>query len=639
MMKRIALITLAIVTSLSSWAQQAPFHKHYFVNPYLINPARVGESDRMNMFLTHRSQWVSVPGAPVTSTMTFDSPIKQGTNGFGLTLFTDQTDIFRRTGGSLAYGHKFNFGENVTLSLGAAANVFDNRIDFTKVVVLQETDPYLFQSVQNQAVLDGSGGMNLRIQRFNFGAALNHFGVERLFYDGTNNFANYRQEMFAQGTMSYKFLLGNSGNFGVMPVATFRYFDESPYQYDGNLILSYKDKIWVGGTYRSDYGMSVSAGLVIYDAITVGYSYDLITNSLKGNSGLSSELIVGIKLGKRQEEKEAEFVDTDNDGVADEFDLEPDTEEGAFVNFQGVTIKDKLGIEDFDTLTVKEVIYLDSTITEAFPESTATAPNIADFSTSFFFDFDKANLKTSEDDKMVELVNQIRNNPGAKVVITGHADRKGSEEYNMILGQKRAQEIATVLVNDFEVDPSQIISVISRGKSDPISKSRAYVNRRVDVQLVDPNMNIPTIQTPGGPGMQEMPVDQGALEEYRESQEPKGETVGDVPARGLLDDPNGDDGLFYTVQLGVFKNDVRSEYWQNVQPLYTMELKDGTTRYYSGQFASKDRVLAETKRMQEMGFNDAFPTAYYKGQRIMLEKAQELLDGIGPNILKEELRK
>ena len=38
----------------------------------------------------------------------------------------------------------------------------------------------------------------------------------------------------------------------------------------------------------------------MYDAITVGYSYDIILNDLRPNSGISSELIVGIKIGRKK---------------------------------------------------------------------------------------------------------------------------------------------------------------------------------------------------------------------------------------------------------------------------------------------------------------------------------------------------
>ena len=41
------------------------------------------------------------------------------------------------------------------LSFGLAANVFDNRIDFSKVVVVEEIDPFVFNNVQNKAVIDG----------------------------------------------------------------------------------------------------------------------------------------------------------------------------------------------------------------------------------------------------------------------------------------------------------------------------------------------------------------------------------------------------------------------------------------------------------------------------------------------------
>lgn len=97
------------------------------------------------------------------------------------------------------------------------------------------------------------------------------------------------------------------------------------------------------------------------------------------------------------------------------------------------------------------------------------------------FDFDKSNIKASEQSIVDSAVAYINKNPKAKTVVAiGHCDIHGTAEYNMALGMKRAMSVKQALVNK-GVDPS-IIEVISKGKSEAIFK-RDWQNRRVTISI------------------------------------------------------------------------------------------------------------------------------------------------------------
>ena len=84
------------------------------------------------------------------------------------------------------------------------------------------------------------------------------------------------------------------------------------------------------------------------------------------------------------------------------------------------------------------------------------------------FDFDKYNLNPSE---KVMLDNQANwftsNNTKAKAVVEGHCDERGTREYNLALGERRAKSAQKYLVSK-GVD-AQRLSVISYGKERPIA--------------------------------------------------------------------------------------------------------------------------------------------------------------------------
>lgn len=74
--------------------------------------------------------------------------------------------------------------------------------------------------------------------------------------------------------------------------------------------------------------------------------------------------------------------------------------------------------------------------------------------------------------------------PNAAVILEGHADERGSEEYNMALGDRRARSVAAELLRG-GVNPWQVVGVISRGELSPIARGHNLrtwaANRRVEI--------------------------------------------------------------------------------------------------------------------------------------------------------------
>ena len=58
-----------------------------------------------------------------------------------------------------------------------------------------------------------------------------------------------------------------------------------------------------------------------------------------------------------------------------------------------------------------------------------------------YFDVDSSQLKTDDEKTVEEHAQYLINNPSIKILLEGHADERGSREYNMALGEKRAFSI------------------------------------------------------------------------------------------------------------------------------------------------------------------------------------------------------
>src|SRR4051794_4619155 len=82
-----------------------------------------------------------------------------------------------------------------------------------------------------------------------------------------------------------------------------------------------------------------------------------------------------------------------------------------------------------------------------------------------YFEFDKSNVGSSEVSKITRVANAMKNYPGKGLRIEGHADERGTEEYNRALGERRALAIREPLVR-MGVDARQT-DTISYGEDRP----------------------------------------------------------------------------------------------------------------------------------------------------------------------------
>lgn len=95
------------------------------------------------------------------------------------------------------------------------------------------------------------------------------------------------------------------------------------------------------------------------------------------------------------------------------------------------------------------------------------------------FDFDKSTLTPNAQDNLMKKAEWMRENPDATVTIEGHADERGTNEYNLALGERRAESAKNFLV-DLGIAPSRM-TTISYGEErpiDPQSNEEAWAKNR-----------------------------------------------------------------------------------------------------------------------------------------------------------------
>ena len=121
-----------------------------------------------------------------------------------------------------------------------------------------------------------------------------------------------------------------------------------------------------------------------------------------------------------------------------------------------------------------------STKTEDAKAATTQTPQKNDFK-SIYFDFNKFNIREDQKEAAQSTATMLQKNSNIKIEIQGHTDDRGSAEYNMALGTKRAESLKKFLTT-FGI-PKNRISTTSFGKERPAmegSNENAWSKNRRD---------------------------------------------------------------------------------------------------------------------------------------------------------------
>jgi peptidoglycan-associated lipoprotein len=87
-----------------------------------------------------------------------------------------------------------------------------------------------------------------------------------------------------------------------------------------------------------------------------------------------------------------------------------------------------------------------------------------------YFDFDRYNLSTESRTTLKSNARWLRANPAVRVEIEGHADERGTNQYNLALGAKRAQGVKDYLTT--LGIPLRRLSTISYGEELPVCREK-----------------------------------------------------------------------------------------------------------------------------------------------------------------------
>jgi type IX secretion system PorP/SprF family membrane protein len=300
-MKKIIIVAVFVLSLLGGevYAQQTPLYSQYMFNMMNINPAYTGNREAKNLTLLMRSQWMDMPGAPQTGSVTYDDRINDRNYSWGAQMYYDKLGIERTTGFQGFYSYSAPF-EHATLTLGLSFGALNYNIDYRRTNPYDAGDPSL-QAVINKFLPTAGVGALLAGERWYVGLSTPALLKTKI---SSNGDAVIKQA----GSEGHYFLTGGyiipiNSDVVVKPSVLLKYVKGVPIHTDFNANVWIKDVIGIGASYRVDDAVVGLLEVRLRENFRLGYSYDYNISDLRYYSGGTHEFMFRYELGKKKSNK------------------------------------------------------------------------------------------------------------------------------------------------------------------------------------------------------------------------------------------------------------------------------------------------------------------------------------------------
>ena len=289
------MLTGGILLSAASMAQQQPMYSQYMFNMLNINPAYAGSRGVMTATALYRNQWVGIPGAPRTSSFSFDMPLNEKKIGIGFQLYDDRLGIERTTGINAFYAFRFQLSGSGTLSLGLQAGLLNYQANYTEVSTFQPNDPSFAANVSG-LLPSAAAGVYYNSDKFYIGFSTPALLKTQISYNNAAQIASVTSQdlhlYLASG-----FVMNLNQDLALKPSVLLKAVSGAPLEVDVNANLWIQNKLSIGASYRTGDAVVGMVELQLNQQLRFGYAYDKTFSDLGTLNTGTHELMLRMEFG------------------------------------------------------------------------------------------------------------------------------------------------------------------------------------------------------------------------------------------------------------------------------------------------------------------------------------------------------
>ncbi len=276
-------------------AQQHPMYSQYMFNMLNINPAYAGSRGVGTVTALYRNQWVGIDGAPRTTSVGFDMPIKEKKIGLGFQLYDDQLGIERTTGFNASYAFRIQLTESGTLSLGLQAGLLNYQANFSRVRTFQPNDPAFNQNLSG-FLPAAAAGVYYNSDRFYIGLSTPALLKTKISYDNTADIASVSgRDLHLY--LATGFVVNLNKDLALKPSLLVKAVSGAPIEYDLNTNLWIQNTIALGFSYRTGDAVVGMVEMQLDRQFRLGYAYDRTISRLNTLNSGTHELMLRYEFG------------------------------------------------------------------------------------------------------------------------------------------------------------------------------------------------------------------------------------------------------------------------------------------------------------------------------------------------------
>lgn len=294
-MKRILIVAIVALFSVSSYAQQDAEYSFYMFNGLYLNPAYAGSRDAISAMALSRYQWTKIEGAPRSASISLHSPLKNNNVALGLIYTHDRLGVTQSDGLTLDFAYRIPLGKKKTtkLSFGLSGSMTHYRSYLTDASIIDAGDPN-FQSNYHAWMPNFGAGVYLYSPKYYVGFSVPHFlnlSLNEKLWNATGNDLTAHQYNHYLLTAGYVFNLGKSVKF--KPSFLMKYVRNAPVDFDITAAFLFIDRVWLSVGHRVGDSYIFSGQFYITPQFRVGYAYDLTVSGLSKYAGGTHEVMLG----------------------------------------------------------------------------------------------------------------------------------------------------------------------------------------------------------------------------------------------------------------------------------------------------------------------------------------------------------